>query len=232
MSKSYTSWIALSSLLVGLDGCATAGKDFPRPTGETVVIGQTTQAQVRQTFGAPREEHTYSSSSPTEEAPSGAEKPATATRTRLWYFFGDPNATPGTPGAIAQRRGDFYFNDDKLVSYRYSSTFKADSTAFNEALVSKLEQEKTTQSEAEQLLGKPSGMGVKPATGDEAGRHHYDSYWYLEVNKTEHVIIEKWLYLFFNAANVLVDFKLSTTRKPYEPANKMGPIPIVIPYKK
>lgn len=220
--KFFTSWIALFSLLVGLGGCATAAKDFPRPTAETAVIGQTTQEQVRQTFGAPRAERTDISSSPTERAPSGAWKATTSIHTRLWYFFRDANATPGTPRAIAERRGEFHFANDKLVSYRYSSSFNADSTIFNESLVYQLEREKTTQSEAEQLLGKPSGMGVKLASGDQAGKQHYYSHWYVEVNTTQHVIIEKCLYLFFNPNDVLVDFKLSTTREPYRP--KTGPI--------
>ena len=53
----------------------------------------------------------------------------------------------------------------------------------------------------------------------------------MEVNKAEHFILEKRLQLFFDVDDVLADFKLSTTRKPYEPKNKFIPIPIFIPYK-
>src|SRR5215470_17449763 len=100
MFKSFTSRIAVSSLLLTLVGCAMAGNNFPRPTAETAVIEQTTQEQIRRTFGAPREERTDISSSPTERAPSGAWKATTSIHTRLWYFFRDANATPGTPRAI------------------------------------------------------------------------------------------------------------------------------------
>lgn len=224
--------MALLGVVGTLGGCATAGRDFPRPTPETAVVGQTTNEQIRLTFGVPREEHTYSATSSTADALSGSEKSATtSTRTRLWYFFADPMAATNSPGAIAQRRGSFYFTGGKLVSYHYSSTFKADSTDFNEALVSKLERDRTTLSEAEEILGKPSGMGVKPATGDDVGTQHYYTYWYVEVNKIEHVITEKRLQLFFAPANVLADYKLTTTRKPYEPRNKVTPIPIFIPIK-
>ena len=145
MAKTLTRWIALMAVLGTLGGCATAGRDFKQPTPDTAAVGQATKEQIRQAFGAPREEHSYASASPPDDtSPVRENSTRTSTWTRLWYFFGDPMATPGLPGVIPQRRGDFYFAGDKLVSYRYSSTIKADSTDFNEALVSKLEKGKTT----------------------------------------------------------------------------------------
>ena len=230
MAKTLTRWIPLLAVLGTLGGCATAGRDFKQPTPDTAAVGRTTKEQIRQTFGAPREERSDTSASPTEDTSPGSGQ-STIKRTRLWYFFDDPTATPALPGVIPQRRGDFYFAGDKLVSYRYSSTFKADSTDFNEAFVANLERGKTTLREAEQMLGKSGGMGIKPDSGENIGKEHYYTYWYVEVNKTEHLIIEKRLQLFFDADNVLADFKLKTTRKPYEPKNKFIPIPIIIPYK-
>ena len=99
-------WCFALAFLVLTAGCA--GRDFTRPTPESLVLGKTTYAEINGRFGGPYRESTVIKNEKTLRMASYAY--ATA--------GGDPLASGVTPA----RSVDFAFLDQVLVSYQFVSS--------------------------------------------------------------------------------------------------------------
>lgn len=71
------------------------------------------------------------------------------------------------------------FSDGKLIGYARTSTFQNDSTAFREALVTRLSKGRSTQSDVRQLLGAPAGQFLYPLSKMPAGTRwvYWQQWW-------------------------------------------------------
>jgi hypothetical protein len=126
-----------------LAGCG--GRDFTRPESDSLRLGATTYDQVQQKYGAPR-------------------RTGSATRngaTLKTMSYGYATAVPFTTGMSVKGSG-FYFLDNVLVGYEYLSSFKEDSTDFDETRVDQIREGQTTRAQVLELLGKPGGAFIYP----------------------------------------------------------------------
>ena len=74
-------------------------------------------------------------------------------------------------GVTPARAMSFYFADNILVGYEFTSSFKADNSYFDENKVSQIKKGKTTRDQVIELMGKPAGMHLYPLIknkGDKA----------------------------------------------------------------
>ena len=164
--------VALAAAVLMLGAC-TAGRDFPKPTPDQVVLGQTMRSEILAKYGPPRsqKENILSSAA----TPAGVRTPfdadVVAGRYNLIvYAFADALAGRTEGGSVPARSVAFQFLDDRLIAYQFVSTFGEDSTNFDETKISALEKGKTTKNDIVALLGEPGGHSIYPAIqrqGDE-----------------------------------------------------------------
>jgi outer membrane protein assembly factor BamE (lipoprotein component of BamABCDE complex) len=129
-----------------LAGCA--GTNFHRPEQGHLVIGKSTSADVLRVMGEPRT---------TGEALHN-EKKVKVYR----YAFAATTGEPLYPGVMPARAMVFSTANDVLVRQQFLSSFKSDSTEFDDAKIPAITKGKTTRAEVLALLGRPTGEAVYP----------------------------------------------------------------------
>jgi hypothetical protein len=143
----------LIALLAVLAACA--GRDFARPSPEAFKLGQTTYAQIVQQRGEPN---------------SASDGVQNGQRVRsVTYRYTTTADTSWETGVVPVRTLVFYFHQERLVGYEFVSSFKADSTDFDETKIAALSKGRTTRAEVMQLLGKPSAAYIPPMVTATAG---------------------------------------------------------------
>ena len=143
----------LVAFLVALGGCA--GKDFVRPGEDAFKLGQTTYAQVVQKLGEP---------SKAGEVQKNGKQVKSAT-----YSYASTGGEPLEEGVIPARALSYFFYNDTLVGQEFISSFKSDSSNFDEKKIDAIRKGQTTRAEAIQLMGKPSAAYVPPMVTETAG---------------------------------------------------------------
>ena len=104
-------------------GCAaTSGKNFSKTQNDSLILGKTTSAEIKDRLSAPNK---LSTSFKNEF------EIVTYTYSYITTASGDAVAE----NVIPQRIQVFHFLDKKLVGYDFSSSFKVDNTDFNNAVV-------------------------------------------------------------------------------------------------
>jgi hypothetical protein len=215
--------VLLAAIAVGLAGCVTIGTEFARPDSTSFVLGQTTSSEVLGKYGPPRNQRTVTRTLP---GPSPGEPGEAGTFSEIAYVF--LPAGSAASGIVTRKELAFVFWNDKLVAYRFYSTFAADNSNFDETLVTRIVRNKTTASEAISLLGAPSGMSIYPATNARGVR--YLTYNYSEYDRDKATYFRKRLWLWLDPDDVVIDHRFETETKPYKPSPPtMIPIPIFIP---
>lgn len=141
------------TVLVLAAGCA--GRNFTRPQPESLVLGKTTEAEIRQRFGDPYREGTTIKNSETMKTLSYA------------YATG---ASSLAGGVIPSRGQGFYFWNGTLVGHDFTSSFDEDKTDFDQSKVPQIKQRETTEAGVLALLGKPQGAYTYPLIKDKGGR--------------------------------------------------------------
>lgn len=145
MSFSIRSLLAVLAAAV-LAGCA--GTDFRRPDSGAVVVGRSTSADVMRVMGTPRQ---------TGEALVNEQKVK-----KLQYVFAAAGGESTYPGVVPARGMTFATYNDVVVGEEFISSFKQDSTEFDDSKVSAIVKGKTTRREVIAMLGKPSGEAIYP----------------------------------------------------------------------
>lgn len=143
--------LLLVGVLVATFGCAGAARDFVRPEPHDLTLGKTTSADVLARFGPPQQR--------AKIMKDGLEVVSFS------YSHADPAAPTSVAGVSAARAMALYFARDVLVGYESISTFKADSSDFDDTRVSDITRGVTTEAEVRnQLVGRPSGLYIYPLT--------------------------------------------------------------------
>jgi hypothetical protein len=144
---------ALVVLLVALGGCA--GRDFTRPPADTLTLGKTTEAEVRQRFGDPSRQGTVVRNGETMKS----------------LNYGYASGAGSLVGGLTPSRGmGFYVWNDALVGHEFTSSFDADTTDFDATKVQQIRRGETTEAAVTALLGPPAGAYIYPMIPDKAAR--------------------------------------------------------------
>lgn len=154
---SFDQTLFLVGVLVAAFGCAGGARDFVRPQPHELALGKTTSANILARFGPPQQRG--------KVMKDGIEVASFS------YSYADPGAPASAAGVSAAKAMALYFARDVLVGYESISTFKADSSDFNDTRVSDITRGVTTEAEVrDHLVGRPSGMYIYPLTPTPAER--------------------------------------------------------------
>ena len=134
------SFVLLSS------GCA--GTNFIRATDDSLVLGQTTQEQIKARLGSPFQEGVVTKNEQQLKTSN--------------YAYANAGGGADADGVIPARSQGFYFFNDKLVGYEFTSSYKEDSTNFDSGLISQIKKGTSTRSDVVRLLGNPGGKYIYP----------------------------------------------------------------------
>lgn len=151
---------ALIFLAVLLTGCA--GTNFVRVADDALVLGQTTSEQIAARLGSPYREGTMT---------KNGQQIKTAS-----YAYASTGGSAAAAGVIPARSQGFYFFNNKLVGYDFTSSWKEDSTDFDSGKVSQIKKGESTRSDVVRLLGNPGGKSIFPVianAGEEAATYQY-----------------------------------------------------------
>lgn len=129
-----------------LAGCA--GTQFARIADDALVLGQTTEAQVRARLGEPYRE--------------GAVTKNNRQMKSLSYAYANTGAEGAADGVVAARSQGFYFHDGRLVGHEFISSWKEDSTDFDGAKVAQVRKGQSTLQDVQRLFGPPVGRYIHP----------------------------------------------------------------------
>ncbi len=132
-------------------GCSF-GRPFVRPQPETLVLGKTTYEEVIRQVGEPAKTGTVIKNDHT-------------LRTIRYSYTRGIQLTDMESQYINVRplvAMDFFFLDDVLVGYHFTSAHPRDTTDFEDTKAYLLKKGRTTRAEVIELLGKPSGIYVYP----------------------------------------------------------------------
>ena len=220
-------WLVLIAVIAALCGCATAGRDFPRPVAADLVLGETTRQALIARFGPPQEDRTQSTTlKPASFYGSGA-SPESGLSTRLHYSFVNPMGE-AADGISPQRAAYFFLWNDKLVGFEYMSSFGADSTDFPESGVTQIRKMRSTEHEVIDLLGPPSGRAIYPRT--RYPEDHSFIYAYFEWNKSLRSSRMKRLRIDITPEGIVRDFSYDNNTKPLPPPPAApAVVPVYIP---
>lgn len=149
MSRHRFALLTLTALL--LAGCA-GGSHFVRPDEDALVLGKTTEQEIRQRMGEPRR---YGTTLRNGES-----------MTTLSYGYAV--AVPYVDDVKTRAMG-FYLLRGVLVGYEFTSSFEEDKTRFDDAKIPQIQRGQTTRQEVIALLGQPGGIYVYPMIKEQSG---------------------------------------------------------------
>lgn len=215
----------VACLLLALNGCASSGKDFVRPDPSSLVLGQTTIADVVSKQGSPTSRVVRQSLNPAPsrlqaDEPSPAFKPASVAGTieTLIYHYSYAAAPGIVVGPIRARSKQLIltFWNDRLIFYSFDSGFSTDSTNFDENKALSFVSGQTTRSDVVRELGPPNGEGVYPFIAKEGTRmlvyqHVSTQSSGLTPGTTEFVRQRKTARFLFDSSDRLVDSQRQTS---------------------
>lgn len=151
---------AVISLGVLLAGCA--GTNFVRVPDDAMILGQTSSEQVTARLGAPYQEGVVTKNNQQVKTAS--------------YAYASASGEAAAEGVTPARSQGFYFFENKLVGYEFTSSWKEDSTNFDSKKVSQIKKGQSTRSDVVRLLGNPGGRyiyPVIPSNNEEAVSYLY-----------------------------------------------------------
>jgi len=136
--------------VLALCGACTAGRNFEEPSVESLVLGTTTMAEIRERFGKPRSE-------------GSSTKDGCTMKTWTYAYarsrdLGGAHAT----GVVPARAISFTFFEDRLVGHTFVSSFEEDHTDFDETKLAQIQQGSSKRTDVIALLGQPRGKCIYP----------------------------------------------------------------------
>lgn len=143
----------LVALLFTLAACG--GKDFVRPSPSAFQLGNTTYSQVIEQMGEP-------------EGTGEVYKNGAQIKT-ISYVYASMGGAPSEEGAIPGRAQIYMFHEGTLVGREFISSFKSDSSNFEDAKVADLKEGETSRAEVIKLFGEPTGAYVYPMVSEAVG---------------------------------------------------------------
>ena len=155
-SVSITVFIA-----VFLTACA-AGTDFQKLEVNQLVYGSDTPETIKQKLGEPYDEGTITKNEKQFQT--------------INYAYASGRGSAAYKGVTAGRGQTFFFYKNKLVGHSFSSSWKVDSTDFDESKVGEIKEGDTTIQEVIELLGSPNGEYTFPLVKNETEKSKVYSY--------------------------------------------------------
>jgi hypothetical protein len=150
--------VLIFGMLISISGCSS-GKDFTRPNFATLLLGKTTEGQIRRQFGNPQTEGTVVRNE--------------ANLKTLSYDYAE--SAPYVE-KISARHLVFWFYEGSLVGYNYQSSFSGDKTDFDESVLDQIRNGVTSTKRLVELLGLPTGELIYPLIKTKDGRAYVYSY--------------------------------------------------------
>lgn len=214
-------------------GCAPPiGTDFVRPTPDTITLGTTTEEEVRARYGKPRTERAWGR--PNTElareigAPFGAAR-VSGTMSELDYYYENRAGVAAAQGVSPSKSVKFWFYNGRLAGWKSHSSFRADSSAFDEKKVREIQAWKSLRGDVISLLGPPAGVRIHPMV---PGEDQQMLTWFtFEFDTASRETRARTLDVLVNGLGVVVDVRYNGSAKPFAPpaAPAYTPAPVYIP---
>ena len=96
----------------------------------------------------------------------------------MTYAFATTGGTPVREGVTPARGQGFYFLDDKLAGYDFTSSWKEDQTDFDARKVAEIKKGVSNRADVLRLIGRPGGKYGYPLIASQNGQA--DVYLYAE----------------------------------------------------
>ena len=189
-----------------------------QPALATIDVGGATLQQVRARYGEPRSQRSWARDDLelTKEVgtPFGAPR-VPGIMAELQYYYENRGESGATPGVEPSRSVRYWFWNDRLVGYQSTSSFKSDSTRFDESKVAAIRPWQSLRTDLIKLFGEPSGLRVFPLVPGEDQQvltwfnFEYDTAARQSRVQTLHVLV--------NNIGVVVDSRFTGSAKPLPP---------------
>ena len=161
MTSRLTAYLTVALALI-VAGCA--GSNFTKQPDDALVLGQTSRQDILQRLGSPYREGTVT-------------KNGKQLKT-MTYAFATTGGTPAREGVTPARGQGFYFLDDKLAGYDFTSSWKEDQSNFDGAKVPAIKRGVSTRDDVVRLVGTPRGKYAYPLIAEP--NRQADVYLYAE----------------------------------------------------
>jgi outer membrane protein assembly factor BamE (lipoprotein component of BamABCDE complex) len=217
-------------LLACLVAACTHGRDFAKPTPETLALGHTTSAEVESRYGKPYRQSRAIRSDDGERAGYAPATPFAPAMTQgafaSFSYLHTDTSTAFYGGTATAKAINFVFWNDTLVSYNYVSTFDDSSSNFDESRIAALKRGEMTRANVIELLGEPTGRAVYPMIRDQGTEAFvYD---YVQFDRRERRT--KTLVILFGSDGTVQDFRFGSDDRPVTPpSTNYTPVPIILP---
>ena len=232
MTRALT--LLVLALLTG--GCLPSGRQFVRPTPTTFRLGQSSVEDVKRLLGDPSDQRAWARNAnvlqdpPTPLPTLFGSAPVSGAMRELSYSYLWRLGEAANRGVDPSKRLRLWFWNDRLVGYRASSSFKEDSTDFDDTKVAEIAPWKSQRDDVVKLLGPPSGVAGYPLT-----RHEDQQiliYETLEWDASERQIRSKTLHVLVNALGLVEDARFDGSSRPLPPpvvTPGVTTVPIYVP---
>jgi hypothetical protein len=228
--------LVLLALAVLTGGCLPSGRQFVRPTPTTFQLGQSSVEDVKRLLGDPSDQRAWARNDnvlrdpPTPLPTLFGSAPVNGAMRELSYRYLWRLGEAAARGVEPSKRLSLWFWNDRLIGYRSSSSFKEDSTDFDESKVAEITHWKSQRDDVVKLLGPPSGVAGYPLT-----RHEDQQvliYQASEWDTSENQIRTKSLYVLVNALGLVEDARFDGSSRPLPPpvvTPGVTTVPIYVP---
>jgi hypothetical protein len=153
--------------LAGVLAACGAGRDFQRVPDSQLALGRTTEAEIDARLGDPYQQGVV-------------KKNGKDVTSKSFSFAQAMGGNAVDKDIVAGRTQVFYFHEGKLVGHGFSSTWRNDSTDFDETKVGQIVKGESTYADVVRLLGEPGGRLGYPMT--ESPDLHAVTYRFSQVN--------------------------------------------------
>jgi hypothetical protein len=228
--------LPMLALLLLAGGCLPIGRQFVRPTPNTFRLGQSTVEDVKKVLGDPSDQRAWARNSgvlldpPTPLPTLFGSAPVSGAMRELTYSYLWRFGEASTRGVDPSKRLRLWFWNDRLIGYRASSSFKEDSTDFDDAKVADVTPWKSQRDDVVRLLGQPSGVAGYPLTRHEDQQILiYETF---EWDASEKQIRSKTLHVLVNALGLVEDARFDGSSRPLPPpvvTPGVTTVPIYVP---
>ncbi len=177
-------------------GCA--GTNFIRITDNRLVLGETTSDQIKASLGAPYKESVIFRNN--------------QRLNKISYAYANATVNSGSNSIIPARSQGFYFYNNKLVGYDFTSSWEEDNTNFDDTQISQIIKDKSTYKDAIDIFGKPGGKYLYPLIPAKNG--YAVIYLYCQSNKGIGINVKsttKLLLISFNPENIVTNVEYTNS---------------------
>ncbi len=156
--------VGTTLLMFIFNGLGLAAEKVKYPAPEVLVLGETTNDQVIELFGKPKNKPV------SEETKDGI-------LLRLYYI----ESGNMYKGFLPMRQLGFYFKDNVLIGYDWFSSFKDDSSDYDDTKIDLIKKGETTWEQVIELMNCKYGIYTYPKTDDPDDRALVYTYSHYEV---------------------------------------------------